>query len=666
MNELDTAAPQLKAEDLGLSAKYEILSVIGQGGMSVVYKARHRFTEQLLAIKMLKGDLSLDKTHRARFLQEAQALEKLDHPNIVSARDVDYTSHGKPYLAMLFLEGDSIAERIKRDGPIEISKAIRIFLQCCDALEHAHKNGVVHRDLKPSNIVIVREKNDEETPKIVDFGIAKLIQDNEQNPALTQTGEVFGSPLYMSPEQCAGQQLDWRSDIYSLGCVMYETLSGRAPFEGNSTLEIMRKHTDDMAQPLAIPNCAPAVCKRLDQIIYKAMEKDPAHRYQSMAALKRDLERLNDLTESRGVNGITYVGYARMHRRFSKAIMRHPVRFAAVVASVVAAGAIAIFGWTIVVAPLTVTPTVMQNSTDWFFDDIEVTQPPPEYDEALRRLTYLINESQRRNGYNTIDSLKRRWKMAKYEERYGDWKRAAGQLEFVIDGLEKSPDYGPSNWTTFDAMQEYATCHYWMKDYTKSAEWFSKAWDRLLTIKQQCAHTVGNYFEPTLEVRLAQSLRMSGNFSAAKHHYQAVLTDKEVHYWKNRYSDRTGGELIQAMSLGGLGDCDVELAQIDTKQAKAFLDEANQAYEQSEKVWQKGSGTRPEFARNVTLCQNGIANGYIVSGDYANAASQLTNMVATQSGKQFLDRPQFRLNYARVLWHAHQFVKAIMVANKLS
>ncbi len=191
---------------------------------------------------------------------------------------------------MDYLDGVALSDVIGEGKRIPFERAVHIFIQIVDALEHAHGKGVIHRDLKPSNIILVRHDSDYDFVKIVDFGIAKLLnQEGPESVKLTQTGEVFGSPLYMSPEQSRGEKLDARSDIYSMGCLMYEALAGVTPHEGTNSFEIMYKQLNDVPAPIS--NDKVKVPQRLEKIVFKALAKEANERYQTMGALHRDLLR---------------------------------------------------------------------------------------------------------------------------------------------------------------------------------------------------------------------------------------------------------------------------------------------------------------------------------------------------------------------------------------
>ncbi len=227
--------------------KYELVEKIGSGALSVVYKARDVALKRSVAIKFLLIDALDGAELLSRFKQEARALGTLEHRNIVKVHEINATANGAPYIVMNYLNGITLAQLLNGEGKLSEDRWFAIMLQACAAVEHAHSNGIIHRDLKPSNIMLVQE-NGSEVIKLIDFGIAKnIIEDT----ALTKTGNVFGTPLYMSPEQCAGEKLDERSDIYSLGCIMYEALVGKAPLVGDNSLDTMQKHLKSAPERLS-------------------------------------------------------------------------------------------------------------------------------------------------------------------------------------------------------------------------------------------------------------------------------------------------------------------------------------------------------------------------------------------------------------------------------
>ncbi len=281
---------ELSVRPLIFDNHWLITERLGEGGMSVVYKARHLEINRVVAIKVLLPHLTCNTKNLQRFRQEAVTASALNHPNVIRVENFGMTPDGRTFIVMDFIEGISLGDLIAREGKVDPVRALFIFVQCANALQHAHERNVIHRDLKPSNVMLVAGGESGESVKIVDFGIAKLVLDDEdQVQHLTQTGEVFGSPLYMSPEQCRGEKLDNRSDIYSMGVLMYETLTGRAPLKGANVLDTMQKQLAGIPDPIVDEKAPDSLLKRLNTIVLKALEKDPAMRYRSMQELEADL-----------------------------------------------------------------------------------------------------------------------------------------------------------------------------------------------------------------------------------------------------------------------------------------------------------------------------------------------------------------------------------------
>ena len=265
--------------------RYRIERELGSGGMSTVYLAFHLLMNKDVAVKVLQTQFASDPKTIQRFQREAQASFSLSHPNLVAVYDFNVSPEGQAYMVMEFLQGLSLSQVIE-NKPLPWREAIEIFVQILDGVDHAHKKGILHRDLKPGNVMLVPS----EVPgqmfqcKIVDFGFAKVSDDVQQQ--LTRTGEVFGSPLYMSPEQCRGQTMDQRSDMYAIGCIMYACLTGKPPFQGASIMETLAMQLN--TAPPSISNTL-AVPPWLKEVVYKAMAKDPDIRYQSATHLKEML-----------------------------------------------------------------------------------------------------------------------------------------------------------------------------------------------------------------------------------------------------------------------------------------------------------------------------------------------------------------------------------------
>jgi serine/threonine protein kinase len=272
-----------------IDRKYELLALLGSGGMCAVYKARHAFMRNIVAVKLMHPRLLVDSQSVKRFQHEARAASRLKHANSITVHEFGI-SGSQPYLVMDYLDGISLSDLIKQEGKIDVERCLHIFIQACDALADAHEHGIIHRDLKPSNIMLVKNKDDNCFVKVVDFGIAKIVSEGGESLKLTSTGEVFGSPLYMSPEQCMGQTLDVRADLYSMGCLMYESLTGKTPFAGKNVLETILKQTSEPPPSLGAIDGDVRVVQKLDAIVLKCLAKAPEQRYQSMKDLKIELE----------------------------------------------------------------------------------------------------------------------------------------------------------------------------------------------------------------------------------------------------------------------------------------------------------------------------------------------------------------------------------------
>jgi serine/threonine-protein kinase len=263
-----------------LDGRYEILEAIGFGGMAVVYKARCHRLNRLVAIKILKDELSKDEEFRNRFHAESQAVAKLNHPNIMSVHDVS-THEGTDYIVMELIDGITLKQYMEKKGTLNWKETLHFAMQIAKALEHAHSQGIVHRDIKPHNVMVLKNGS----AKVTDFGIARLMSQSN-----TLTKEALGSVHYISPEQAKGGRVDNRSDLYSLGVVMYEMMTGRAPYDGDSPVAVAIQHINGGATMPSVLN--PNIPGGLEQIIMKCMATDPSQRYNSATALLYDLEEL--------------------------------------------------------------------------------------------------------------------------------------------------------------------------------------------------------------------------------------------------------------------------------------------------------------------------------------------------------------------------------------
>ena len=262
-------------------AGYRIESVLGRGGMGTVYVAEQSSPTRMVALKLLRPELSADEAFRRRFVHESEAAASTEHPNIVpiySAGEAD----GALYIAMRYVDGEDLRQLIARAGPLPVDRAIEIVSQVASALDAAHARGLVHRDVKPSNVLLDRQGN----AYLSDFG---LIKRSQVDTGLTETGQFMGSVEYCAPEQIRGEEVDGRADVYSLGCVLFEAVAGRAPFGRDTEIATLYAHLEQ--EPPALSSVAPDPNAELDAVVAKALTKDPAGRYAAAGELARDARR---------------------------------------------------------------------------------------------------------------------------------------------------------------------------------------------------------------------------------------------------------------------------------------------------------------------------------------------------------------------------------------
>ena len=259
--------------------RYRLERPLGHGGMATVYLGRDSELERPVAVKLLAENLAGDAAFRKRFLREARLAARLSHPNVVSVYDAGADADGRPYIVMECVEGETLADLLREHGRLPADQAIGLALQACRGLEHAHAAGLVHRDVKPQNLLLRKDG----TLKIADFGIARAAE----TTALTQVGTVLGTAAYLSPEQALGEEVTSAADVYSLGAVIYELLTGRPPYEFESLADLAAKQAAGAITPVS--ELAPDVPERVEDAVMRSLARNPEYRPSSAAALARQL-----------------------------------------------------------------------------------------------------------------------------------------------------------------------------------------------------------------------------------------------------------------------------------------------------------------------------------------------------------------------------------------
>lgn len=278
-----------------IAGRYEVIGLIGQGGMGAVYKAKQPAVQRVIALKVLLQEFAENETIVKRFHQEALAASRLTHPNTIKVFDFGQTDDGVLYMAMEFLRGESLAQALSRGGAMPPRRAMHIMRQVCKSLAEAHKAGIIHRDLKPDNIFLTDIEGERDFVKVLDFGVAKLREYEGKEGTLTQAGMIFGTPKYMSPEQARSGDLDPRSDVYALGVILYEMLMGKAPFTGDNPLSILIAHVNERPRRFSAFNPDADVPPAIEAVVFKALQKDREYRQQNVEELLSELDACEEL-----------------------------------------------------------------------------------------------------------------------------------------------------------------------------------------------------------------------------------------------------------------------------------------------------------------------------------------------------------------------------------
>jgi serine/threonine-protein kinase len=303
--------------------RYRLVSRLGGGAMGDVFVAENLAIRLRVAVKLLKPELLRDKVFRERFQQEAQAIAAIEHPNV--ARFLDLVVGAPTFLVMEYVRGQTLAERLREKGPMPMVDAVGCAVRLCWALGAAHAAGIIHRDLKPSNVILTPDLEHGETPKLIDFGLAKLAAQQEKS-GLTRTGQVVGTPKYMSPEQIAGRTVDARSDLYSLGCLLFEMLTGRPPFNGEDDVQVLYQQIHDSPPPLrSLVHDSP---EALEKVLLRMLSKQPDARFPTVGECARALDVALWTITPRGGGGELYGPGedGRTLPRMGSTVMKKPVK----------------------------------------------------------------------------------------------------------------------------------------------------------------------------------------------------------------------------------------------------------------------------------------------------------------------------------------------------
>ncbi|MBU1413627.1 protein kinase [Myxococcota bacterium] len=284
--------------DLIVGGRFRVQSLLGEGGMGEVYLGRHEPLGDMVAIKVLKKEHAKDERMVARFRREARSTSRVQHRNVVAIFDMGQLDDGRLYLVMEYIKGRSLVEILDEEGALSVERAVRLSVQIADAMAAAHSMGIMHRDLKPENIVVINTPEGEHV-KVLDFGLARMVENNAPEDKITMSGEVFGTPVYMSPEQCFGESLSFPTDVYSFGACFFELLTGEPPFEGNNIVSIMLAHKNQTPRIPSEVYPENKIPPELDAFVLKCLAKTQTDRFPTGLELARELRHVQDLITKR-------------------------------------------------------------------------------------------------------------------------------------------------------------------------------------------------------------------------------------------------------------------------------------------------------------------------------------------------------------------------------
>jgi eukaryotic-like serine/threonine-protein kinase len=359
-----------------LSGRYEVGEILGFGGMSEVHLAKDTRLHRDVAVKVLRADLARDPSFYLRFRREAQNAAALNHPAIVAVYDTgeaETPAGPLPYIVMEYVDGVTLRDIVHNDGPMPPKRALEVIADACQALNFSHNHGIIHRDVKPANIMISKTG----AVKVMDFGIARALADSSN---VTQTAAVIGTAQYLSPEQASGNPVDARSDVYSLGCVLYEMLTGEPPFVGDSPVAVAYQHVRE--DPVAPSQRHPGISPELDAVVLKALTKNPENRYQTAAEMRADLVRVHNgespeapkvLTEAERTSYLATTPPARPGTDATDELPRQKPHF---VEHDRGTGGGSVAKWVIAVALLAVLTVAVTLAINFFGNDTRSVQVP--------------------------------------------------------------------------------------------------------------------------------------------------------------------------------------------------------------------------------------------------------------------------------------------------
>ena len=557
-----------------LGEKYTLLELIGKGGMSAVYRAKDLKLNKTVAVKILLPHLISNDSTLKRFELEAKAASSLYHPNLIGVLDYGVAFERQPFIVMELLEGQSLSSTIKENGRLEPWRAVAIFTQICDAMAHAHGRSILHRDLKPSNVMISRSSK-EDYARVVDFGIAKLLTPADgESLALTQTGEVFGSPHYMSPEQCSGMPVDERSDIYSMGCLMYETLAGTPPLLGENIMDSLRKQMESPPPDFTDIDPDLIVPERLQLIIFKSLAKQPSQRYGSFKELANALRSVQQ-------EGTAVRVLSSLQRKYEFFRLKSNPLKGREKKLLTVAGLLLVFSILMTGALATLATTVFQTTAiptpgaeELFKPTLPARKPMTEQSRAAttllmkaldsHRIQYHLNPDDYKIQMDYLSSLRKQGDRFTQEHRYEEAQGIYEELATLTERID-----GPISATTRKAIESLAASMAFQGKYVEAAPLFRDLHSRLRRLKTG----------PGTMQELGTLKRLEGNALYASNQYRKAIPAFRQALVQLRKSDES--PTVYAITCIRIAEC-MRLSKM-MESAAEFYQKGITGYQKAEK-----------------------------------------------------------------------------------
>lgn len=620
-----------------IAERYEIAEMIGIGGWGVVYRGTHLTLRKEVAVKIMHANLCVDPDNIARFTAEAMTVARLQHPGIAATYDCGVLPNGQPYMVMELIIGTSLTTLLKQNVRIDPLTACNIFRQACEALDHAHKHGVIHRDVKPSNLLLVGTEATGYQLKLVDFGLAHLADSGEN---LTRTGQTVGTPAYMSPEQCQGHKVDARADVYSLACVFFEALTGTRAVDGTNMYEYMLNHIQQSPRPFPqfqkisprpSDMKAPAVYAALQPVLLRALAKEADERYPSAAKFADAIFRAESFASNSLFSRLKLKLAVTGARSRSVKVNRLQLLTVVLLAAVLILPCAYFLS-----SQAPKAPAIQVESLNWSWMTLPVEAKPLGFADSLRKARYFVAKAKNGAGDHDPAVIRRRQKLAGYLLNFGCWDEAIEQLKQAR--MSYAAMYGEMDSNVLDVNSLIGDCYVQKKDFERARE----------------AYVLANAnLTPPLTGR-DDSLAMR-RLKLAMTELKLNEVDRAEQDFKSADVREESLPLVHTIAMCGMGDCKLlSFARGGTKDPSALRDAENW-YQLASQKWGEFS------THDAKVASLRIADVFILQSNWEAAEAIYAKALTGETVFSESELATIKQNYARILWRLWRPLEAMKV-----